>query len=209
MSEEEHQPGKGSTEEHGSPRPAAEALSRDTGVKTEEKATKKRKSRRRAEEDLDSARQEAASYLDRLARLQAEFENYKKRQQRAREENQRSARERIIKDLLPVLDDLERAAQHAEPETDAEVLAQGVELVLKQFREALSHFGLEHVPASGEVFDPHLHEAMSRIETDGDPPDGTVVEEYRKGYLLNGKVLRPAMVGVAKLVAEEKEEQTE
>lgn len=180
-------------------RPVAEAVPPETEVKGKEK--KKKKSRRQLDEELAGVKEEVASYLDRLARLQAEFENYKKRQKREREEKQRSAKESILKELLPVLDNLERAVHHRDQDADPEVLSQGVELVLKQFRDVLARFGVEPNPALGQVFDPHLHEAMSRMETKGDPPDGTVVEEYQKGYLLDGKVLRPALVGVAKAAA--------
>ena len=84
-----------------------------------------------------------------------------------------------------------------------ETLAQGVELVCKQLQEVLSRFGAEPIPALGAMFDPRLHEAMARVVSDGDPPDGVVVEEYRRGYLLDGKVLRPALVAVAKLADDE------
>jgi molecular chaperone GrpE len=101
-----------------------------------------------------------------------------------------------------VLDNLERAVEHSFSGADTDKMLQGVHLVLKQFRDGLSHFGVEPIDAEGAPFDPHIHEAMSRVETEGDPPDGTVVEVYQKGYLLYGRVLRPAMVGVAKLVDE-------
>ena len=89
-------------------------------------------------------------------------------------------------------------AAGAAPET----LAKGVELVCKQLQEVLTRFGAEPILALGAMFDPRLHEAMARVETAGDPPDGTVIEEYRRGYLLDGKVLRPALVAVAKLADE-------
>lgn len=147
------------------------------------------------------AKSEVESYRESLMRLQAEFENFRKRQARERDEYRRSAAEKVIKALLPVLDNLERAVGHADG-SDVGKLLEGLQLVAKQFREEMEGFGVKPIIALGEPFDPHLHEAMSRVETDGDPPDGTVVEEYQKGYLLNGRVLRPAMVGVAKLVDE-------
>lgn len=157
-----------------------------------------------AEEELARARTEVAGLQDHLRRLQAEFENYKKRLQREREDVHRQAKERILKELPSVVDNLERAAQHGGgPEGGGEAIVQGVELVLKQLMDIFARYGVTPLTARGAVFDPHLHEAMSRIPTSGDPPDGTVVEEYRRGYLLDGKVLRPALVGVAKLVEEE------
>ena len=155
-----------------------------------------------AEEDLERARGECAALQDRLLRLQAEFENYRRRQQREREEIHRQAKERILRELPPVVDNLERAVRHsAGQEVSRETLVQGVELVLRQLVEIFTRFGVEPIASLRTVFDPHFHEAMSRVETSGDPPDGTVVEEYQRGYLLDGKVLRPALVGVAKLVA--------
>lgn len=140
-------------------------------------------------------------YRDNLLRLQAEFENYKKRLNREREEQRRNSRERVLKEFLPVLDNLERAVLHGDAD-EADKVFEGVELVLKQFREVLERFGVGAIEAEGREFDPHVHDAMSRVETEGDPPDGTVVEVYQKGYLLDGRVLRPAMVSVAKLVDE-------
>lgn len=153
------------------------------------------------EEQLAEAEEKAMSYRESLMRMQAEFENYRKRQSRERDEQRRFASERVLKSFLPILDNLERAVDHAEG-ADQTKLLDGVRLVLKQFRDELEGFGVKPIEAKGEVFDPHLHEAMSTVETDGDPPDGTVVEVYQKGYLLHGKVLRPAMVGVSKLVDE-------
>ena len=157
--------------------------------------------------EIEALQAEQAALQDRLLRLQAEFENYRKRQRREREEANRQAKERILRELPAVVDNLERALQHASaPGTAPETVAQGVDLVCKQLQEVLARFGVEPIPARGAHFDPHLHEAMARVETAGDPPDGTVVEEYRRGYLLDGKVLRPALVGVAKLAEPDEEE---
>lgn len=167
-----------------------------------EKVKKKRTRRQELEADLAAAAHEAAAFKDNLLRLQAEFENFKKRQVKEREESRKSANERLLTELLPVLDNLERALEHGGEGGSPEKMLDGIQLVLKQFRESLSQFGVELIEAEGALFDPHVHDAMSRVETDGDPPDGTVVEVYQRGYLLNGRVLRAAMVGVAKLVDE-------
>lgn len=144
-----------------------------------------------------------AACQERHLRLQAEFENYRKRQRRDREELNRQAKERILGELPGIVDNLERALKHAGAAGAApETLSQGVELVCKQLQEVLTRHGAEPISALGAVFDPRLHEAMARVETAGDPPDGTVIEEYRRGYLLDGKVLRPALVAVAKLADE-------
>ncbi len=156
--------------------------------------------------ETERLRADVAAFQDRLLRLQAEFENYRKRQRREREELNRQAKERVLGELPGIVDNLERALQHAGAAGAApETLAQGVELVCRQVQEVLTRFGAEPIPALGAKFDPHLHEAMARVETSGNPPDGTVVEEYRRGYLLDGKVLRPALVAVAKLADDEAE----
>lgn len=169
---------------------------------TGKKEKKKKGGRKKTDDRLAAAEKEVSEYRENLIRLQAEFENYKKRQAKEREEGRKSANERLLKEFLPVLDNLERAVEHSLGEADTDKMLQGVQLVLKQFRDGLSQFGVEPIEAEGALFDPHIHEAMSRVETEGDPPDGTVVEVYQKGYLLYGRVLRPAMVGVAKLVDE-------
>jgi len=157
--------------------------------------------------EVERLRSELAAAQERQLRLQAEFENYRKRQQRDREEFNRQAKERVLAELPGIVDNLERALQHAGLAGAApETLAQGVELVCKQVQEVLTRFGAQPIVALGALFDPRLHEAMARVETTGVPPDGTVTEEYRRGYLLDGKVLRPAMVAVAKLADEEAEE---
>ena len=159
-----------------------------------------------AGDEVDRLRADLAASLDRHLRLQAEFENYRKRQQRDREELNRQAKERVLAELPGIVDNLERALRHAGVDGSAPgTLAQGVELVCKQLQEVLARFGAEPISSLGAMFDPHLHEAMARVETAGEPPDGTIVEEYRRGYLLDGKVLRPALVAVAKLAAEETE----
>lgn len=149
----------------------------------------------------DDLRRKAEEWRERLLRLQAEFENYKKRQSRERGEQRRNAHVGILKEFLPILDNLERAVEHGDVSEPAKIV-EGVQLVLKQLKESFSQFGVTRMESRGGMFDPHVHEAMSRVETEGDPPDGTVVEVYQEGYLLDGKILRPAMVGVAKIVDE-------
>lgn len=153
--------------------------------------------------EVETLRGELAALRDRNLRLQAEFDNYRKRQQREREEIHRQAKERLLQEVPGVLDNLERALRHAgTPEAAPESLAQGVELVARQLQEILARFGVEPMNALGAIFDPHRHEAMARVPTAGDPPDGTVVEEFRRGWLIDGKVLRPALVAVATVADE-------
>jgi molecular chaperone GrpE len=145
------------------------------------------------------SRREVEDLRERLLRLQAEFENYKKRQSRERGDQRRNVHIGVLKEFLPILDNLERAVEHGDV-SDPGKIVEGVQLVLKQLKESFTQFGVTRMESRGEMFDPHVHEAMSRVETDGDPPDGTVVEVYQEGYLLDGRILRPAMVGVAKIV---------
>jgi molecular chaperone GrpE len=165
-------------------------------------AGKKEVSRQQLEKQCAEANEELEACRDKLLRLQAEFENYKKRQVRERVAYRKSANEDLLRATLPVLDNLERAVEHGEESSDVVQLLQGVQLVVKQMRESFIQFGVKPVEALNKTFDPHEHEAMSTVDTDGDPPDGTVVEVYQKGYLLHGRVLRPAMVAVSKMIDE-------
>jgi molecular chaperone GrpE len=145
-------------------------------------------------EVTDEEQDEAAQYLEDLQRLAADFENYRKRAQRDMAENVARASTRVVQQLLPVLDSLDLAADH-DPETPGEekVLA-GVNGTRNQLLEILAKEGLEPIPALGEKFDPNVHEAVSVVDH-GD--DLVVTQEMRRGYLLQGRVLRPAMVIVS------------
>lgn len=130
-----------------------------------------------------------------LQRLQADFDNYRKRTQRERAEDADRAAARVIETLLPVLDGFDRAlAAHQDPAW-AEY-RRGVELIQQQMLEALGRFKLQRIPAAGEMFDPHVHQAVERVETD-EQPEGAVLTELAAGYRLGERVLRPAMVRVA------------
>jgi len=130
---------------------------------------------------------------DRYLRAAADLENYRKRAAKERDEVQKFGSERLLKDLIPVLDNLERALAAA-PEGDP--LAKGVRLVLRAFEETLGRHGIKAFSALGQPFDPRLHEAVMQVAT-GDQPPGTVVMEHGRGFLLNDRLVRPAMVGVA------------
>ncbi len=145
-------------------------------------------------------RAQAAELRDRLLRQAADFENYRKRVAREREETVCFANERLIADLLPVLDNLERALATSRGCADAGALAEGVRLIGAQLKEVLVRCGLAELPAVGQPFDPNLHEAVGVV-----PPgaagegagEGTVGAQVRPGYSLKGKVIRPAQVLVA------------
>jgi len=133
---------------------------------------------------------------DRYLRLAAEFENYKKRAQKDQAEYTKYATERLLRELLPVLDNLQRALQHAQQSGSTNGLIEGVELTCKQFLEVLARFGVRPIPSVGLPFDPAVHQAVATVDPQGRAPN-TIVEEYEKGYYLHDRVLRPARVTVA------------
>jgi len=140
-----------------------------------------------------------ASERDKYIRLYAEFENYRKRVQKEKEELVRYSVEPVISDLLTVLDNLEMALEHASGVTDPTSLIEGVELTLREFKKVIGKYGVEEIHALGKPFDPNVHHAMSQIER-SDVQNNTIVEEYRKGYLLKDRVLRPSLVAVSRNV---------
>ncbi|MEW6458085.1 MAG: nucleotide exchange factor GrpE [Bacillota bacterium] len=139
--------------------------------------------------------EKAADCRERLLRLQADFENYRRRTRQEREGWYRQAAEEVVSAILPVLDNFERALEHPGDRLD-DFLA-GVRMIYRQLDEILAEQGLERVPGVGEEFDPRMHEAVDRVETT-EVPENTVLEELRPGYYFKGKLMRPAMVKVAK-----------
>lgn len=151
---------------------------------------------------LEEKEREAKENYDRLLRTAADFENYKKRAAKEREDWTKFANEDLIREILPFIDNLERAVNHAQKVVDTGVLIEGVRLTIQQLLQALNRFGLSSFESVGKPFDPSMHEAMLVVETDTHEPNH-VVEEFQKGYLLNDRLLRPATVSVSK--APEKE----
>ena len=135
-------------------------------------------------------------YLKHLERLQADFDNYKKRQEKKQKEFIEFANERLINNILTVLDNLERALDSTKNEEKAKAIREGINNTLKEFRNILNKEGVKPMQSIGHRFDPYKHEAVMRAETDKYSED-TVAEEFRKGYYIKSKVLRPAMVKVA------------
>jgi molecular chaperone GrpE len=133
---------------------------------------------------------------DRVLRTVAEAENFRKRLQREKEEQARYANEAIIRDLLPVMDNLERALDHSQAETDQGGLIEGLNMTRKGFLDSLARFGCIPVEAVGRIFDPNFHEAVSQEKT-ADHEANTVLRELQKGYMLKERLLRPAMVVVS------------
>jgi molecular chaperone GrpE len=145
--------------------------------------------------DLERADAERKALQDRLARLQAEFENSRKRAAREQLEFKEFAVAEALKSLLPILDSLDLALQA--PAQTLEEFRSGIQLIRKQFEDALAKLGLNQVPTRGEIFDPHVHEAVEVVET-ASATDNQVLEELQRGYTLRDRLLRPAMVRVAR-----------
>ncbi len=138
------------------------------------------------------------NYKSILARMQIDFNNFRKRVERDRELERAMASERIIKELLPVLDNLEHAIEASSNSGDGSGVLQGVKMIFKQFLSVLSKEGLEVIPTVGRDFDPSVHEAVEVVKVGNDEEDGKVISEIRKGYTLAGRVIRPALVKVGK-----------
>ena len=143
---------------------------------------------------------EAEKMMDHLreqfARTQAEFDNYRKRQRREEQQRTDLAAQRLVEQLLPVLDNFDRALKN--PGDNVPSLLSGIEMVHKQFADALRQAGLEKIEALGAPFDPNLHEAVSAIPPAAGQSDNTVIEVFQDGYVLKGRLIRPAMVQVAR-----------
>src|SRR5437762_7269966 len=149
------------------------------------------------QQEIQTLKQERDSLYDRLLRKQAEFENYKKRMDREKSEFMQFASSELIKELLGALDSFDLAIRNAAAEgKGAEKMLQGFELIYKQLQDTLTRFGLKPIEAKGKKFDPNFHQAVSTQPTK-DVEENTVIEEMRKGYTLNGRLLRPAMVSVS------------
>jgi molecular chaperone GrpE len=144
--------------------------------------------------EVQKLKAERDTLLDRLARAQAEFENARRRGAKEQQDFRDYAAADAIKSLLPVIDSFERALQVKSEPGD---FRSGVELIYKQFQDVLAKLGVRAIPAKGEPFDPHVHEAIEMVET-SDAPDHEVIEELQRGYKLKDRLLRPAMVKVAK-----------
>lgn len=150
-------------------------------------------------DDIEAAKAEAAASADRLSRLQADWENYRRRTERDRVTERERACEGLVKDLLPAIDDLERAIAHAQASAEgnevAQQLADGVSAVHEKVVSVLEKQGVEVIDPAGQPFDPMDHQAVGRVENP-DEYDETVADVYQKGYRMGGKVVRPAMVTV-------------
>lgn len=146
---------------------------------------------------LAKAKQDHAELKDRYLRLAADYDNYRKRARRDVDEAEKKAREVLLKELLPVFDNLERAAASAVDAVDAKSVGEGVRMVLKQFVDTLDRAGIQRITSKGAGFDPMQHEAIQHLETDEHPP-GAIVAEVQAGYKMGERLVRAALVVVAK-----------
>ena len=153
------------------------------------------------EKELELTDREAREYLGYLGRLRGELKSYRERTQREKEILKGSAAEDLIKEILPILDDFELAIGSAKKSKNLSGFAEGVKMIFNQMRDLLRKQGLKPIKAKGEEFDPHLHQAVGTADLKK-YPDNLIVEEMRRGYILNDKVLRPAVVKVNKRASE-------
>lgn len=146
---------------------------------------------------LETALKEADKNYDSFLRVSAEFDNYKKRTVREMNDFRKFANESLLKDLLPVVDNLERALDSSGSEKKADSIAAGIELTLKEILKILDRFGVKPIEALGKNFDPCFHQAVLQEET-SDQADNMVLKEFQKGYMLHDRLVRPSMVVVSK-----------
>jgi molecular chaperone GrpE len=177
----EFEPSSRSGEGAADPRPEIQS-----GEGAEASTVAERAARLQAEKD---------ELMQTLVRRQADFENYRKRVEREREEDRKHGAKRLIEDLLPVLDAFERALQ-AHDDPAYEEYRKGLELIYRQLWDALARHGLERILAAGKPFDPYHHQAIERVES-SEHPEGTVLEVLQDGFMFHGRVVRPSMVRVS------------
>jgi molecular chaperone GrpE len=194
---------KKATDVENTPLPGEEGAPEEIPEETAETPGQKKEPEPSPQTLLEASREEARKNWDLYLRERADLENYRKRAQREKEDLARFANEGILKEILPVMDNLERAVDHARQENGGgEALLQGVELTLGHFRKVLEKFGVTPIESLGQPFDPAFHEAMGQVESAQHPPN-TVAQELQKGFLLNSRLLRPALVMIAKAPAAE------
>jgi molecular chaperone GrpE len=150
-----------------------------------------------ATDPLSEARAEAVRLKDQWMRVAADFDNYRKRARRDVEDARKGGREELLKDLLPVFDNLERGIQSAQQAVDVKAVTDGLGMILKQFDSTLGRLGISKVGTIGKSFDPGIHEAIQQVETNDHAP-GIIVAEVQPGYVAGERLIRAAMVVVAK-----------
>ncbi|GEN52016.1 nucleotide exchange factor GrpE [Halobacillus faecis] len=146
-------------------------------------------------DELEKLRQEKEEINNRLLRLQADYDNFRRRTQKEKEADRKYRSQSLVEELIPALDNFERALQVEVDGDAAKNFANGMKMVYDQFKAALEKEGVEEIPAEGEEFDPHMHQAIMQVE-DENYESNIVVEELQKGYRLKDRVIRPSMVKV-------------
>jgi molecular chaperone GrpE len=159
-------------------------------------------------DELERLRAEAAQAKEQYLRAAAEADNTRKRYQRDREESIRFASEQMVRALLPILDSLDQALVAVDRKSDADAVVKGVHLIHRQLHGVLKREGVQRIPTIGEPFDPQVHEAIGQVDVRDGAEDGTVVEEIQVGYTMHGRMLRPAMVKVARANEDSSEHHT-
>jgi len=160
-----------------------------------------------ADADAETEEPDADVYKDRWVRLAAEFDNYKKRTLRERDALVQSANVGLIRDLLPIVDSVDRATAHAGGDTESEAFKEGIRMIMEELPKLLSNRGLSEIEAAGQPFDPNLHEALMQVASDHEA--GTIAEVIERGYRLGDQVLRHAKVVVSQGLAEESDNKDE
>ncbi|MDB4940544.1 MAG: Heat shock protein GrpE [Labilithrix sp.] len=178
---------KSSLQENPAPDGADEAVPSSSTERTGDDATGQ----------VAQAQADAARFKEQWMRSAADFDNFRKRSRKELEDSRKAGREELLKDLLPVFDNLERAMTSAERATEVKPVSDGLKLVLRQFLDTLGRSGIQKVPTVGHPFDPSMHEAIQQVESDEAAP-GTVMAEVQPGYLQGERLVRAAMVVVAK-----------
>ena len=173
-------------------------------TKAPEEEKKELTPQEKLQEQLAEKTREAAENYDKWLRLLAEFDNFKKRTQKEKADLMKFGNESLLRSILPILDNLERAIDHGKDSKNNTSLLEGLEITLRQFLNTLERFGVKPLSARGEVFDPEKHEAVSQQESDQEP--NRVISEIEKGYIYQDRLLRPARVIVSKEKAASKTE---
>lgn len=174
----------------------------DEGEAPAEQGAAPESARGAAGDPLVQAQAEAAKLKDAWLRTAADFDNFRKRTRKELEDARRSGREDLLRTLLPVFDNLERAIQSAQRSSDVKAIADGLAMIQRQFVDALGREGIARVPAVGQPFDPSVHEAIQQVETSDSPP-GTVLAEVQPGYTQGDRLVRAAVVVVSKAKSED------
>ena len=198
MSEEVTEPKDSPTQQPEDPEEVSEPLASDAATPVEPGSEDAAPEAAAAPSDpLADALEENKRIRDQLLRMAADFDNFRKRSRREVSDATERGREEVLKELLPVFDGLERAADHAKSATEMSALTDGIDRVIKLFVDTLAKIGVEKLEARGQAFDPSVHEAIQQLETPDMPP-GRVAHQVQAGYKMGGRLVRPCMVVVAK-----------